>query len=138
MERTRFPVTLMQAYKDEPSMGAGALEGTALVTIKEGTSSIQLTFKGVSIDVDGTGEKYGHLQQLWSYKEGSTVKDLTEANRSEVKVIQTYEDTDLAGGTSTFPQIFELNRSTAEEETIYVRVKVDAMGDVQQGRTSCI
>lgn len=128
----QVPVTLMQAYKDEPSMGAGALEGTALVTIKEGTSSIQLTFKGVSIDVDGTGEKYGHLQQLWSYKEGSTVKDLTEANRSEVKVIQTYEDTDLAGGTSTFPQIFELNRSTAEEETIYVRVKVDAMGDVQQ------
>lgn len=122
----------MQAYKDETSMGAGALEETALVTVEDGISTIQLTFKGVSIDVDGSGEKYGHLQQLWSYKEGSTVSDLTEANRSEAEAIKYYEDTDLNGGTSTFPQVFELRRSIVGEDTIFVRVKVDAMGDVQQ------
>src|SRR5699024_10773893 len=41
----QVPVTLMQAYKDETSMGAGALEETALVTVEDGISTIQLTFK---------------------------------------------------------------------------------------------
>ena len=116
------PVKAMKYGLEEASMMDSALDGDATVTVKDGRYTFDISFNGVVIQ-----DVKGHLIDLWIYK-GT---ELTADKRVAAKAISTFEDIDLSGKTNTFTKTFEFTRS-AQDETIYVRVHVDAMEGFDQ------
>ncbi|MBR1443599.1 MAG: NEAT domain-containing protein [Firmicutes bacterium] len=117
------PVKALMAYVDQQSMMDKALDGgNAKVTVKNGEYTVEIPFKGVEV-----GDVLGHLIDLWVYN-GT---ELTADQRVAAKATSTFEDTNLEKEKAEFTKTFEFTRN-AEDETVYVRVHVDAMEGFDQ------
>lgn len=125
----KVPVRAQNAYTSEASMANNALDGPALVTVDEnGNATMELTFKGVTI-----GEQYGHLLTLGVYPIGTDVNNIADWNKTTIAKILSYkEDTGLSGNVQEFGRVWQLTDRVAGEDTIYIRVDVDAMNGFPQ------
>ena len=125
----KVPVRAQNAYTSEASMANNALDGPALVTVDEnGNAMMELTFKGVTI-----GEQYGHLLTLGVYPIGTDVNNIADWNKTTIAKILSYkEDTGLSGNVQEFGRVWQLTDRVAGEDTIYIRVDVDAMNGFPQ------
>lgn len=130
------PVKMVNAAKPEiNSMGNDALEGNARVSIENGVASYELDFKAVSY----TG-LYGHLLKLWTYP--STDKmDYSWWNNSEYEKLTDvkayFQDygIDYTNGDNnkySFIKTVAFNRDVIKENSIYIRISVDAMAGFDQ------
>ena len=130
------PVKMVQASNPSvTSMGNGALNGDAVITVMNGKSTVELNFKAT--DFAGL---YGHLTKLWSYPVTEKM-DYSwwgdSANEIEADVTGTYMDYGLQynqGDTtqSEFIKSVKMQRNTEKENSIYVRIQVDAMAGFDQ------
>ncbi len=130
------PVKMVQAANPSlESMGNGALDGNAIVTVKDGKSTVELSFKAYILS-----GLYGHLLQLWSYPETNAM-DYSWWNNAEyeipAEVVATYQDYGLnytEGDTtqSEFVKTVSISRDTEKENSIYIRISVDAMAGFDQ------
>lgn len=119
---------------DIMSMGNGALDGNAAVTVKNGKTEIDLNFKAVKY----TG-LYGHLLKLWSYPEAEEMNYdwwNTDAE-TPAEVIRTFSDygMEYTMGNETqseFIKTFRIERDNVGEKYFFVRVSVDAMAGFDQ------
>lgn len=116
------PVRLMHAHQNQPSMGDGALIPIAKIYQKNGKSEIFINMKGLEFM-----NMKGHLLRLWTYPNGvsSDKKGLVEADIQEYK-----EDIGLGGVKKEYPSTFKIVRDNIKENEIGVRVKVDAMAEI--------
>ena len=130
------PVKMVQASNPTvESMGNGALNGNAVVTVMNGKSTVELNLKATNF-----AGLYGHLTKLWSYP-ASEKMDYSwwgdSANEIEAEVAETYMDYGLQynqGDTtkSEFIKSVKIDRSAEKENYIYVRIQVDAMAGFDQ------
>lgn len=130
------PVKMVQASNPTvESMGNGALNGNAVVTVMNGKSTVKLNLKATNF-----AGLYGHLTKLWSYP-ASEKMDYSwwgdSANEIEAEVAETYMDYGLQynqGDTtkSEFIKSVKIDRSAEKENYIYVRIQVDAMAGFDQ------
>lgn len=117
------------------SMGHSALDGNAIVTVKDGKSVVDLKFKAVTLN-----GLYGHLINMWSYPTADTMDySWWGDNNYEIpaKVVEKYMDygMEYTSGNleqSEFPRVMRLERNAEKENHIFVRVDVDAMGVYNQ------
>lgn len=109
------------------SMGNNALATNATVTEHEnGTSNITVQF--VPMDFSNM---HGHLLSLSVYS-----APLFSGSLGAASVTSTYNDTNLDGGTSTYPSTLNFNYSAVKPDKIGVRVSVDAMNQIMGGDAS--
>jgi hypothetical protein len=130
------PVKMVQAANPSlASMGSGAVDGDAIVTVSDGKAVITLNFKAVKL-----AGLYGHLLRLWSYPVTDNM-DYTWWNNSEYEtaadIAETYSDYGLnytTGDTtmSEFAKSFKISRDIEKEDSIYIRISVDAMAGFDQ------
>ena len=130
------PVKMVQASNPTvESMGNGALNGNAIVTVMNGKSTVELNLKATNF-----AGLYGHLTKLWSYPTSEKM-DYSwwgdSANEIEAEVAETYMDYGLQynqGDTtkSEFIKSVKIDRSAEKENYIYVRIQVDAMAGFDQ------
>lgn len=116
----QVPVQMMRA--DDPSslsMGNQGLVSTATVYEDEGGAHIYLQLLG--IDLQGMS---GHLTHFYHYENGTLY---------DSGVTETIEDYGLDGELDTFISGVVLDRSTLRENTIRIRVRVDAMDSIMGG-----
>lgn len=106
------------------SMGNKALATHAKVTIHDNNSST-ITVQFVPMDFNNM---HGHLLSLSIYSSPIFSGDLTAAS-----VNSTYNDTNLDGGSSSYPGTLSFKFSEAKPEKIGVRVSVDAMNKIMGG-----
>ncbi len=120
------PVKMMNfTSPDKESMGNAALDGNAIVTVKDGKLTYSLNLKGVTI-----GTSFGHLLEMWSFADRDAANKLADPVLAAVTA--TYQDKDLNGGTSTFVKTVAIERSGDAENEIFIRVHVDAMEGFDQ------
>ncbi len=130
------PVKMVQAANPKlESMGNAALDGNAFVTVKGGKSIIDINFKSVMY----TG-LYGHLLKFWTYPIANSMNynwwnDST--NEIPAEVIKTYMDYGMEytnGNTSQYEFIktIRFERNIERENSIFVRISVDAMAGFDQ------
>ena len=130
------PIKMVQASNPTvESMGNGALNGNAIVTVMNGKSTVELNLKATNF-----AGLYGHLTKLWSYPTSEKM-DYSwwgdSANEIEAEVAETYMDYGLQynqGDTtqSEFIKSVKINRSAEKENYIYIRIQVDAMAGFDQ------
>lgn len=130
------PVRMVQAANPSvESMGNGALNGNAVVTVMNGKSTVKLNFKATNF-----AGLYGHLTKLWSYPKSEKM-DYSwwgdSANEIEAEVAETYMDYGLQynqGDTtqSEFIKSVNIDRNSEKENYIYIRIQVDAMSGFDQ------
>lgn len=130
------PIKMVQASNPTvESMGNGALNGNAVVTVMNGKSTVELNLKATNF-----AGLYGHLTKLWSYPTSEKM-DYSwwgdSANEIEAEVAETYMDYGLQynqGDTtqSEFIKSVKISRSTEKENYIYIRIQVDAMAGFDQ------
>ncbi|MGX7112824.1 heme-binding Shp domain-containing protein [Gemella cuniculi] len=109
------------------SMGNKALSPTATVTEhSNGTSSI--TVKFIPMDFSNM---HGHLLSLSVYS-----APIFSGSLNAATVTSTYNDTNLDGGTSTYPSTLNFNYNAIKPDKIGVRVSVDAMNQIMGGDAS--
>lgn len=113
------PVYLYNIMQDAASMGNGALDHEATLSIKDDAYTVHLTFHDMPFL-----DAYGHLEMLWYYDTNDVDHEVTvdesewiyfEETKSKVKTIRKCS--------------FVLPANSAETKC---RVKVDAMGDSEQ------
>lgn len=129
------PVTMVQAANPKvTSMGNDALDGNAVISIKNGKTEITLNFKAVV----KTG-LYGHLLKLWSYPEADEMNydwwnTDVETPAESVAAFTDFGMNYPLGDTSQseFVKSFRITRNTIGEEHIFVRVSVDTMAGFDQ------
>ena len=130
------PIKMVQASNPTvESMGNGALNGNAVVTVMNGKSTVELNLKATNF-----AGLYGHLTKLWSYPTSEKM-DYSwwgdSANEIEAEVAETYMDYGLQynqGDTtqSEFIKSVKIDRSAEKENYIYIRIQVDAMAGFDQ------
>lgn len=117
------------------SMGNGAIDGDAIVTIKDGKSIIDIKFKAVSVS-----GLYGHLLNMWSYPITDTMNYnwWNDSNyETPCEIIEYYNDFGLeytSGNNKMyeFPRAIRIERNAENENSIYIRISVDAMAGFDQ------
>lgn len=115
---------------DQLSMMNEAVDGNAVVTVKNGKATYNLTFKARTTPVGP-----GHLLELWVFpgSSASLAASQIETSAYKAKVIKTFTDVGTDGKTKkTFNRTFQFTRSKAGETSIYVRVHVDMMEGFNQ------
>ena len=127
-----IPVTLMHLVQHKESMGNKALISPAKVSIKGDDVYVDLTFQGIEVPL-GTTKFYGHLTNLFSF-EGNT----TRGRAIPAEVLEQMQDKAMDGSQKQFPKVFRIKLTKAEfdnlkENTLYVKVWVDAMDGLQGG-----
>lgn len=120
------PVKLMKAYENAASMGNRALNPKAVIEEKDGYTNIYISVEGIDLM-----NMRGHLTRLRVYPDGvsSTDENLVDAEVSEYK-----KDKGLQEEEKEFPSVFKITRNKSQEDEIGVRVNVDAMDSMSQGR----
>lgn len=130
------PVKMVQAANPKlDSMGNGALDGNAIVTVKDGKATIDLNFKAVNF-----AGLYGHLLNMWSYPTTDTMNyDWWGKEEYEVpaQVVAKYTDYGMNYNTgdktqSEFIKTVRLSRNVEKENSIFVRISADAMAGTDQ------
>ena len=109
------------------SMGNNALATHANVTIHDNNSST-ITVQFVPMDFSNM---HGHLLSLSIYS-----TPLFSGNLTSASVVSTYTDTNLDGGSSTYPGTLSFNFPEAKPDKVGVRVSVDAMNQIMGGDAS--
>ncbi|MDR2670911.1 MAG: S-layer homology domain-containing protein [Oscillospiraceae bacterium] len=125
------PYTIQNAFLNQPSMAAEAVDGPAAVIVAGGRATYLLTFKA---RVTESGLR-GHLLTLWNIPgtEPPTGAPADyEKDEYKAAVVQKTEDEGLDGQTAEYPRVFAFTRDAAGEPYFYVRVDVDAMGESRQ------
>ncbi len=130
------PIKMVQAAKPQmDSMGNGAVDGNAIVTVNENGSFVDLNFKAVTLS-----GLYGHLVNIWSYPSSDTMNynwwDKAEYE-TPAEIVATYMDYGMnytLGDTnkSEFIKTARLKRNNLKEDYIYIRISVDAMTGFDQ------
>ncbi len=130
------PIKMVQAANPSlDSMGNGAIDGNAIVTVKDGKSTVELNFKAYSLN-----GLYGHLLNLWSYPQTDNM-DYSWWNDHDYEIpaniVKTYDDYGMdyiIGDTtqSKFVKTISIDRNAEKENSIYVRISVDAMAGFDQ------
>lgn len=116
----QVPVRLMHAYENKPSMGDPALEDSARVVLQaSGRSQISLRINGLHFM-----NMYGHVWNFFHEEDGQM---------RAAQVGEWQNDKNLLGEKQTFPYVFLLDRSQGKEQSIKVRVWVDAMDAIASG-----
>lgn len=130
------PVKMVQAANPKlDSMGNGALDGNAIVTVKDGKATIDLNFKAVNF-----AGLYGHLLNMWSYPTTDTMNyDWWGKEEYEVpaQFVAKYTDYGMNYNTgdktqSEFIKTVRLSRNVEKENSIFVRISADAMAGTDQ------
>lgn len=130
------PVKMVQAANPTlDSMGNAALDGNAIVTVQNGKATVDLSFKAVTIS-----GLYGHLLKLWSYPVSDAMNyDWWNDNAKEIpaEVVKTFMDYGMnyTNGDKTqseFVKTVRLLRDAEKENSIFVRISVDAMTGFDQ------
>lgn len=130
------PVKMVQAANPKlDSMGNGALDGNAIVTVKDGKATIDLNFKAVNF-----AGLYGHLLNMWSYPTTDTMNyDWWGKEEYEIpaQVVAKYTDYGMNYNTgdktqSEFIKTVRLSRNVEKENSIFVRISADAMAGTDQ------
>ena len=124
-----IPVKLMHLVQNKESMGNKALISPAKVSIKGNDVNIDLTFKGIEVPL-GTNKFYGHLTNLFSYKDNILSEEAIEA-----EVLERVEDNAMDGFKTKFPKVFRIKLTkdafdNLKDNTLYVKVWVDAMDSI--------
>ena len=119
------PLTVYNEAGTAASMMNQVLAGDAIVTVKDGKSTIKVSFTGLAF-----GGKTGHLLKLWAYP-GTNLSEYTEDDLTEAVVTKTVKETGITGEVGTYPYTFELSRNAIAEEAFHVQVNVDAMGSAK-------
>ncbi|MGX7097694.1 heme-binding Shp domain-containing protein [Gemella bergeri] len=109
------------------SMGNKALAPKATVKVHNNNTST-ITVQFVPMDFNNM---HGHLLSLSIYSSPIFSGKLTPAS-----VVSTYNDTNLDGGTSTYPSNLSFDFGTAKPDKVGVRVSVDAMNKIMGGDAS--
>ena len=127
-----LPVKLMHSVQDKESMGNKALISPAKVSIKGDDVNIDLTFQGIEVPLGAT-KFYGHLTNLFSFKDNTTRGEAIPA-----EVLEQMEDKAMDGSQKQFPKVFRIKLTKAEfdnlkDNTLYVKVWVDAMDGLMGG-----
>ena len=127
-----LPVKLMHSVQDKESMGNKALVSPAKVSIKGDDVNIDLTFQGIEVPLGAT-KFYGHLTNLFSFKDNTTRGEAIPA-----EVLEQMEDKAMDGSQKQFPKVFRIKLTKAEfdnlkDNTLYVKVWVDAMDGLMGG-----
>ena len=122
------PVELWHAENSgRLSMGNNALATHATVNVHDNnTSTIAVQFTPMDFS-----NMHGHLLSLNIYSSPIFSGSLTAAS-----VTSTYNDTNLDGGTSTYPGTLSFNFGEAKPDKVGVRVAVDAMNKIMGGDAS--
>ena len=121
----QVPVQMLNATKEQASMGNEAIDGPATVTIENGRATYEVNFKGIEF-----GGVRGHLLELWDYE----TEDLNQVPREAIPS-GSYEDVDLEGNPATFHKAFQITREVPEnvkEEEFFIKISVDAMAGFDQ------
>jgi len=130
------PVKMVNAANPSAiSMGNGALDGNAVITVKDGKYTVDLSFKAVTIS-----NLYGHLIKMWSYPAADEINDDWWDNplyEIPAEVIETYTDYGLNYNTGDktqkeFVKKLRFERNSEKEDFIYIRINVDAMDGFDQ------
>ncbi|MDR1158442.1 MAG: S-layer homology domain-containing protein [Oscillospiraceae bacterium] len=124
------PYTIQNAFLNQPSMAAEAVDGPATVIVADGRATYLLTFKARVTE----GGLRGHLLTLWNIPGAELPTGAPadyEKDEYKAAVVQMTEDEGLNGRTD-YPKVFAITRDTAGEPYFYVRVDVDAMGESRQ------
>ncbi len=130
------PVVMMsEVNQGSYSMGNDAIDGNAVVTVKDGKSSVQLTVKAVYY-----AGLYGHLIKLWSYPAADSMNyDWWNDSDYEISadISEYFTDYGLnytSGDETTyeFPGVFRMERDSEKEDVIYIRISSDAMEGFDQ------
>lgn len=127
-----IPVKLMHSVQDKESMGNKALVSPAKVSIKGDVVNIDLTFQGIEVPL-GTTKFYGHLTNLFSFKDNTTRGEAIPA-----EVLEQMEDNAMDGSRKQFPKVFRIKLTkdafdNLKDNTLYVKVWVDAMDGLMGG-----
>ncbi len=130
------PVQMVQAANPSmESMGNAGIDGNAVITVSGDKSVIDISFKAVEIS-----GLYGHLLNMWSYPQSDSM-DYSWWGDSEYEIeaetISTYNDYGLnysVGDTTqyVFGKTFRITRDLQYENSIYIRVSIDAMLPLDQ------
>ena len=130
------PVNMVQAANPSlESMGNGAIDGNAIITVEKGKSTVEMNFKAYTLS-----GLYGHLLKLWSYPETDAMNySWWNDSRFEIpaEAVATYTDYGMnytQGDTtqSEFVKTFKMTRAAEKEDSIYIRISVDAMAGFDQ------
>ncbi|MCD8089305.1 MAG: NEAT domain-containing protein, partial [Clostridiales bacterium] len=130
------PVVMMsEVNQGSTSMGNDALDGNAIVTVKDGKSTVRLTVKAVYY-----AGLYGHLTKLWSYPSADSMNyDWWNNSTYEISadIAEYFTDYGLnytTGDETTyeFPRVFTMERDSEKEDVIYIRISSDAMEGFDQ------
>lgn len=127
-----IPVKLMHSVQDKESMGNKALVSPAKVSIKGDVVNIDLNFQGIEVPL-GTTKFYGHLTNLFSFKDNTTRGEAIPA-----EVLEQMEDNAMDGSRKQFPKVFRIKLTkdafdNLKDNTLYVKVWVDAMDGLMGG-----
>lgn len=116
------PVYMYVSNQDEASMGNGALNHTATITMNNGVATAHLTFHGMPFL-----DAYGHLEKLWIYNspnaDGEGERIEVSSDKTEWIVFEKQRIKTLVEGSFVMPSVNNIVRC---------RVQVDAMGDSLQ------
>ena len=122
------PVELWHAENSgRLSMGNNALATHATVNVHDNnTSTTSVRFTPMDFS-----NMHGHLLSLSIYSSPLFSGSLTAAS-----VTSSYNDTNLDGGTSTYPKTLSFNFGEAKPDKVGVRIAVDAMNQIMGGDAS--
>ncbi len=130
------PVVMMsKVNQGSTSMGNDAIDGNAIVTVKDGKSTVKLTVKAVYY-----AGLYGHLTKLWSYPSADSMNydwwnDSTYEISADIAEYFTDYGLNYTSGDETtyeFPKTFIMERDSEQEDVIYIRISSDAMEGFDQ------
>ncbi|MDO5387975.1 MAG: NEAT domain-containing protein [Clostridia bacterium] len=128
--RYNVDYSIMKAFENDYSMANDVINGPAQVEINNDTAKYTLNVKSRN-----QNNIIGHLLQLWNIPgvdapTGSAAEYELEGNKA--KVVSTVNEVGIDGEERDYPSVFEFTRNSTGEDYFYVRVDVDAMGNVHQ------
>ncbi len=113
------PVYMYARYYEEASMGNGAIDHTAIITIENGVKTVHLSFHDMPFD-----NLMGHLEIFYYYDNANVLHKAT------------VDSSEWIVNTDTMDRVKTIRECSfvlpTEKSDVICRVKVDAMGETEQ------
>lgn len=128
------PYRIRKAFENDYSMADDAVDGNMIVQVyKDSDGNLKSNYY-MAVKARTQNNITGHLLQLWNIpgNDAPTGSPADYELDSQKSTVLTTVNEDGLGGKTDYPRLLKFSRDSSGEESFYIRVDVDAMGETHQ------
>lgn len=128
------PYRIRKAFENDYSMADDAVDGNMIVQVyKDSDGNLKSNYY-MTVKARTQNNITGHLLQLWNIpgNDAPTGSPADYELDSQKSTVLTTVNEDGLGGKTDYPRLLKFSRDSSGEESFYIRVDVDAMGETHQ------